>query len=700
MGDNQLLLDFAEFSEAGTHPAQPRDLPFETAYNNPPDNTFLDILYKNIQLNKNHTPTRKGWKTLYNFLSIYRNKQYETSRYLLLDTKGEIIDHVAITNRIPNRARLSPDTMTTNEYFSTLLQYAVKNNYKIIVAHNHPSGDVAPSKDDIISTTALQHIFGDRYAGHLILDHGSFGLCLRGKKWETISLKSVESDPLLKRNRNVFFDYDWKGGFTQDRIMLMQCALKIDSGSEWNSRDWVAVVFVSGRKEIKALHYYHTSEFKKKQAAYFILKKTIDIAMRSGGIWAFAFTENNSMLRPIMNIVNETGVFKDFYIDGVIGYNLGLGGSVSEDFFHAAEVKSTILFRNEKRQPSVAQDKKANKQITAVMANNVSDNKQYFYKGDQNMQDNTIFNIFYQNPFVAGTVVPDFYLQEADGFKACSDFCFLRMNDDKKSLVLSRKSLEGKEATVTISSRLYQAMIKNAGTRLKKPATTPEVLRRCNQMAAKDAEETRPNRAVNFWHNYKVLCRQQASNPRNAMEVAKAIVRQMPIAEQKKLKRAMKTWEKKTKKLVANPLLRPFVKPQETYNQRILNYYEENVKELPINNAGVHGKDALGVIRRGVASKDVPGQAIDPTLRLKIGETVKLALDCKTLFGERRKRLPISSYTVVAASEDLNKIVLLDKTGNSKYTLARDAFCEKMQKLEKKLEKRRHKQDKHESLRY
>jgi hypothetical protein len=219
-------------------------------------------------------------------------------------------------------------------------------------------------------------------------------------------------------------------------------------------------------------------------------------------------------------------------------------------------------------------------------------------------------------------------------------------------------------------------------------------------MIAADAEETRSNTAANFWHNYKILCRRQASNPREAMEVAKAVVRRMPLREQEQFKRNIKAWEKATRKPAANPLLRPFVKPQETYNQRILNYYEENVKDLPIKDTTVNGGGALAAIRHGITSIDLPGRPVAPGLRLKFGDTVKLSLDCKTLFGETRKRLPVTAFTVAAASEDLNKIVLLDKKGNSKYTLAKDVFIEKMRKLERKLEKRRHKQDRHESIRY
>jgi hypothetical protein len=79
---------------------------------------------------------------------------------------------------------------------------------------------------------------------------------------------------------------------------------------------------------------------------------------------------------------------------------------------------------------------------------------------------------------------------------------------------------------------------------------------------------------------------------------------------------------------------------------------------------------------------------------------VKLSLQCRTLFGESRKRLPVTAFTVVSASSDLNKIILLDKTGKTKYTLSRDEFITKMQKLEKKLDRKQQREDRYESMWY
>jgi hypothetical protein len=714
---------------------------------------------------------------------------------------------------------------------------------------------------------------------------------------------------------------------------MLRCVLKVDDQRQWNSREWVAVFFTSGWGGIKALHYYHTPEFFRANAADFIVKKTADIARRSGAIWAFAITDNDTMLEPMKNITAATGVFRDFYVNGIIGKKLGVGGSVYRHFSHAAEVISTVPLKHERMRQSAGHYQKTDPLVAATATNNVSEAEYHLVEEEENMPNNgdteehrlsqkqhwalveflsecgnrydtdqfdtfynditgiwefqflknhvprrgedswsryhaklnaqyktelhryherfpdlpypepssrpllledgervprtpadfleaagtvstveeyqavcaefpsfdkgivkavspqkialfheraalpllledntpenwarlytkandngiavnnfipdpadierlglgvinaarehwknvrsqqwqleeyrrtcaqdqrspdptTLVKDFYAHPYAAGTLVPTFFLQEENGLKIYAGFSFKARGDDGRSITLARKSPEGKEKSVAVSESLYKTMIANAKTCLEKPETTPEVLRNYDRMIAADAEETRPNTAVNFWHNYKILCRLQASNPQEAMDVTKAVVRQMPKQEQEKFKRTIKAYEKAALKLVSNPLLRPLVKPQETYTQRILNYYEENVKDLPIKDTSVHGPDALAVIRQGVTSRDVPGQAIDPALHLKIGDTVKLSLEYKILFGENRKRLPITSFTVVAASEDLNKIVLLDKTGNSKYTLAKDTFCEKMRKLERKLEKRQHKRDVFESIRY
>jgi hypothetical protein len=307
---------------------------------------------------------------------------------------------------------------------------------------------------------------------------------------------------------------------------------------------------------------------------------------------------------------------------------------------------------------------------------------------------------FVQFPYIPGVEVPPFALEEEGKLTPYSGFVFDKMGEDGKSVMLAKRRVGEPEEQVAVSNKLYAEMIANAKRAANREEPQRETITRFEKMMEQDADERRSNTAANFWHNYKILCRQQASNPQEAMEVARSIVRQMPKGEQSKLRRSIKAYESATKPLVSNPLLKAFIKPRETYNQRILNFYEENVRDLPIKNRSPHGHEALTVIRHGADTVDTPGKSIDPALKLKIGDTVKLSLQCKTLFGESRKRLPVTAFTVVSASTDLNKIVLLDKTGRTKYTLTRDDFIERMQKLEKKLDRKQQREDRYESMRY
>jgi hypothetical protein len=307
---------------------------------------------------------------------------------------------------------------------------------------------------------------------------------------------------------------------------------------------------------------------------------------------------------------------------------------------------------------------------------------------------------FAQFPYIPGATVPPFALEEDGKLAPYSGFVFDSIGEDGKSVMLVKRQIGGPEERVTISSRLYAEMIENAKRAANREEPKRETLARFETMMERDADKRRPNTAANFWHNYKILCREQASNPQEAMEVARSIVRQMSKGEQTKFRHSITAYEKATKPLVSNPLLKAFVKPVETYNQRILNFYEENVRDLPIKNRSSYGHATLTAIRHGGDAVDTPGKPVDPALKLKIGDTVKLSLQCRTLFGESRKRLPVTGFTVVSASEDLNKIVLLDKTGRTKYTLAKDEFAAKMQKLERKLDRKQQREDQFESMRY
>jgi proteasome lid subunit RPN8/RPN11 len=937
----QMEFDFREFI------AMPRDNPdfvqpfpwpfgslhiHEKAVNAPKTANLYSVVGNRIELGKEQFPTRRGWKTLNNLLGVYRDKRFETARYLLVDNRGIIRDHAAVTSYSTNRCKIAPDDFSGEKFIGQVKEQAVHNSCKIIFIHNHPSGVTEPSNEDIDLTKSFEKSFGKLFAGHIILDHGTFGLCLPGKDFETVTLPIKDKDPLVKPDAKAYLGLSltW---LSDEKVSILRNALQVDGIHSWNDADWVPVVFANNKGVTQALHYYETSEFTGVNASKFIVDKTITIGRQCGAIWAFPVTDNQDMLEPISRITRETGIFRDFYIGGTMGYTMGLGGSLTKHFplntnyastfpvfqdaspaedkrkaagealadgaekkqeekamekltpegktlnreQHAALVEfldscssknnealmtdymreitgirefrgledflppydngSWEMYREELRQAhgrelrsyterfpfeplhesaslpclfeeggrvmrtpldfltscrdigdarmyreiygndspfpqgsvkAVSPQKIAlfheGASLPLVLLDNTPENwaKLYTRANDNGINVNGIipapdeieilgtgmlrvsedrlrnamskegqegefrkdFSLarsmageakeaedkhpardgqaqrkFVQFPYVRGAEVPSFALEEDGKLVPYSGFAFDAAGGDGKSVILTKHQAGKPEEQIAVSSKLYAKMIANAKRAVNREEPQRETVTRFEKMMEKDADERRPNRAADFWHNYKILCRQQASNPQEAMEVACSIVRQMPKDEQVKLRRSLKAYETATKPLVSNPLLRAFVKPRETYNQRILAFYEESVRDLPIKNRSPHGHEALAPIKQG-RDNETPGMPIDPALKLKIGDTVKLSLQCKTLFGESRKQLPVTPFTVVSASKDLNKIVLLDKTGRTKYTLAMDDFIEKTQKLERKLDRKRQREDRYESVRY
>jgi hypothetical protein len=92
----------------------------------------------------------------------------------------------------------------------------------------------------------------------------------------------------------------------------------------------VPVIFANSAGITQAVHYYAASEFTRKNISRHIVDKTLMIGRQCGAIWAFPVTDNRKMLKPIARITRETGIFRDFYIDGTVGHTMNLGGSLTE----------------------------------------------------------------------------------------------------------------------------------------------------------------------------------------------------------------------------------------------------------------------------------------------------------------------------------------------------------------------------------
>lgn len=105
-------------------------------------------------------------ETVYCILApLTRTVQQELFWTLLLDTKNKLIGQPVETSR----GLLDASLVHPREVFSAAVRYAAA---AVILAHNHPSGDPVPSKEDIDITRRLveaARILGIRVVDHVIV---------------------------------------------------------------------------------------------------------------------------------------------------------------------------------------------------------------------------------------------------------------------------------------------------------------------------------------------------------------------------------------------------------------------------------------------------------------------------------------------------------------------------------------------------
>lgn len=94
----------------------------------------------------------------------YSNEKQEIFSILLLDTSNQVIRHIEISKGTLNQSITHP-----REVFAKAIEYFANT---IILMHNHPSGNLNPSKEDIALTERMQkagEIIGIKVVDHIII---------------------------------------------------------------------------------------------------------------------------------------------------------------------------------------------------------------------------------------------------------------------------------------------------------------------------------------------------------------------------------------------------------------------------------------------------------------------------------------------------------------------------------------------------
>lgn len=220
----------------------------------------FDVQGKSVELDDSGRISETGWSQLQAAMEIYRNKQFETFRYVLIGREdGEIKDQLAVKSYSPNRCAVStPDLQTIKQ----VITRAEELDCMVAAVHNHPSGNTAESSFDAELTESLKRALTNGnglccFAGHIILDHDTFNLYTPQNGWK-MKLNSNaygnSEDKLL--NKNFAFledsvDYTWQ---------LENVAKKINDKNNWND-NFIPVIFADSLNHVSGIKLYDKSFF-------------------------------------------------------------------------------------------------------------------------------------------------------------------------------------------------------------------------------------------------------------------------------------------------------------------------------------------------------------------------------------------------------------------------------------------------------
>lgn len=272
----------------------------------------LDILGANAEMEQGKI-TPQGWNQLATALQIYRDKRFETFRYLFVSPEGKIQDQLAVCSHLPGKTL---SNLPSENLLGQVITHAEETGTKVVLVHNHPSGNITPSVDDIRMTENTEAAFTRSdgkclLAGHIILDHDSYSLYQKGKEWEARMLSPYDIyDPLLK-TRNPMEGITVSGPESLELV-----AQAVNSHDKWKEEGWVPVVFTNNSSQISAVKMYPEDFLTQNNAK--LLNQLQETAKRTGAVMAFPIIldKNHISQENQENLLDrmKAGCFTDFYL--------------------------------------------------------------------------------------------------------------------------------------------------------------------------------------------------------------------------------------------------------------------------------------------------------------------------------------------------------------------------------------------------
>ncbi len=296
----------------------------------------FDITGKSVDVDTAGNISADGWSQMAQALRIYRDKRFETFRYLFVAPDGTVKDQLAISAHLPNKTFV---TISGKQIVEHVIAHAERTGTKIVLVHNHPSGNTNPSIEDMDTTKELERLFTGNdgkclLQGHVILDHDTFGLYERGSKWIQVTGTVTGRDELEKVRQPDFATVK-----ITDSRTLEKAARSINASDRWNCTDWVPVAFTNGSGHISSIQYYRKDWFVKSNSQD-IVQEFRNVASETGAIWAFPVVPDELTLDvPLQEAVHshmKNGCFRDYYMDGKTAETEGLA-DYAKDIFNSSD---------------------------------------------------------------------------------------------------------------------------------------------------------------------------------------------------------------------------------------------------------------------------------------------------------------------------------------------------------------------------
>lgn len=218
---------------------------------------------------KNGIITEKGWNDLNTACQIYRNKNFETFRFIIFDEENKkIANQTTVTSYMPDSCIIGNEKINPASDLKNYLINENKNGKKLslIICHNHPSGDTEPSKSDIHLTEEFKKAFVDEKGnsllkGHIILDHSSFSLWNNDgydSKWKLVG---TEDNNIIKITDKELYLSNYKDIVIENPWDLVNTADKINDEDNWND-DFIPVIITDSNQKITAIENVDIKEIK------------------------------------------------------------------------------------------------------------------------------------------------------------------------------------------------------------------------------------------------------------------------------------------------------------------------------------------------------------------------------------------------------------------------------------------------------